>query len=262
MTKIHFLGTCSGTEPMAGMHHCSLVVEVNGAYYWFDAGENCAHRAYTDGIDVLKTQAIFVSHPHIDHVGGLANLFSCMKKLVTRYKTPMDNNNSMQIFFPDEKLLDAIITVCNGTDPESSLHFDLIRHSVHDGLLFEDKNVRVSAVHNRHLGEDGEAGWHSYSYLRETEGKRIVFSGDVKAYSELDTFVTEGCDLLIGETGHHKVADVCEYVAAKGVKRMYFNHHGREILGDRAAAEGLIAGYETKGNLSIRLCYDGMTEIL
>ena len=259
MAKVHFLGTCSGTEPMADMHHCSLVIEVNGVYYWFDAGENCAHRAYTSGIDVLKTQAVFVSHPHIDHVGGLANLLSCMKKLVTRYKTPMDNGNSLQIFFPDGALLDAIVTVCNGTDPKSTLHFDLIRHGLADGVLFEDKNVRVSALHNRHLGEDGSAGWHSYSYLIETEGRRIVFSGDVKTYSELDPFVTEGCDLLVGETGHHKVADVCEYVHSRGVKRMYFNHHGREILNDREGCEKYVREFSDSCGIPIAIATDGLT---
>ena len=259
MVKVHFLGTCSGTEPMAGMHHCSLVIEVNGVYYWFDAGENCAHRAYTDGIDVLKTQAIFVSHPHINHVGGLANLLSCIKKLVTRYKTPMDNNNSLQIFFPDSRLLDAIITVCNGTDPKSSLHFDLIRHEISDGALFEDGNLSVRAIHNRHLGEDGSNGWHSYSFLIEAEGKRIVFSGDVKAYSELDTFVEGGCDLLIGETGHHKVADVCEYAASHSVRRMYFNHHGREILNDRAACERYVCEFSEGCGIPVAIAYDGLT---
>ena len=61
MFKIHFLGTCSGTEPMPDMHHCSIVMEIGAAIYWFDAGENCSHRAYTTGIDIMKTRALFIS---------------------------------------------------------------------------------------------------------------------------------------------------------------------------------------------------------
>ena len=38
------------------------------------------------------------------------------------------------------------------------------------------------------------------------------------------------------ETGHHKVADVCEFVKSRNIKRLIFNHHGREILSDPAAA--------------------------
>lgn len=39
MGTIIFLGTCSGTEPMPGRHHSSVVFEINGTYYWFDAAE-------------------------------------------------------------------------------------------------------------------------------------------------------------------------------------------------------------------------------
>ena len=70
MARIHFLGTCSGTEPMPGMHHCSWVLEVGEYYYWFDGGESCAYTAHTSGMDVMRTRALFVSHPHLDHIGN------------------------------------------------------------------------------------------------------------------------------------------------------------------------------------------------
>ena len=82
MIKINFLGTCSGTEPMRDMHHSSLIIDINGKLLWFDAGENAAYRAHTSGIDIMKTKALFVSHPHIDHIGGLANLLCCINKLI------------------------------------------------------------------------------------------------------------------------------------------------------------------------------------
>ena len=46
---------------MPERHHQSFVVEVGGLYYWFDAGENCSHRAYTSGIDVTRVCAVFIS---------------------------------------------------------------------------------------------------------------------------------------------------------------------------------------------------------
>ena len=81
--KIHFIGTCSGTEPRPNTHHCSLVFEINGVYYWFDAGENSSHTAYTKmGIDLSRVRCVFISHPHIDHIGGLPNLIYSLNKLV------------------------------------------------------------------------------------------------------------------------------------------------------------------------------------
>ena len=48
------------------------------------------------------------------------------------------------------------------------------------------------------------------------------------------------CDLLLVETGHHKVADVCDYVNGKKVKKCVFIHHGRQILGDFEGCEKFV----------------------
>ena len=99
MIRIHYLGTCSGTEPKPGMHHTSTMLEADGKLYWFDMGEGCAHTAYTSGIDVTKCRAIFVSHPHIDHIGGMANVtlendddIENMEKMLDKFNEDDDVN--------------------------------------------------------------------------------------------------------------------------------------------------------------------------
>lgn len=254
--KIHFLGTCSGTEPKVGMHHCSLIMEVNGLNYWFDAGECCVHTAVTSGVDVMKTRALFVSHPHLDHTGGLANLFACINKLASRrFGLKLVHENTLPIYFPDMDILNAIKIVWGG-----GKNFTLEEHRLSDGLVFEDENIRVTAVHNRHMNDDPAVGWRSFSFLVETEGKRIIFSGDVKAPEELDALHIEGADLLIMETGHHQPEDVCQFAAARKIRKLRFNHHGRTILNNRPAVEKLVADYAAKHEMSIKICYDGMVE--
>lgn len=262
MLRFHFLGTCSGTEPFENMHHCSWVLNVNGKNYWFDAGENCAHRAYCDGIEIMDTAALFISHPHIDHIGGLANLLACFEKLENRYKKQLICDNTLKIYCPSLSVLAAIKTVAMSGETSCGFSFKTEEHDVCDGLLFEDERVRVSAIHNAHLKEDGTNGWHSYSYLIETEGKKIVFSGDVKNPQELDTLIGESCDMLIMETGHHSVEDVLEYAVLHNVKKLRFNHHGRSILEDRARAVRLAEECSEKHGIDVKICYDGMTEIL
>ena len=238
MIKVTFLGTCSGTEPIAGRHHCSIVFEINGIYYWFDAGENCSHAAYTSGIDVQRIRAVFISHMHIDHVGGLANLIFTIRKVSVSRKIPHMNNNSYDVFVPDLEKFAAIRLIANAHRKGNGV--DIVEHLVSDGVVFEDENIRVSALHNDHLREADTGDWHSYSYLIEAEGKRIVFSGDVHYPHELDPLLEGGCDLLIMETGHHKVADVCEFAKSRGAKKLVFNHHGREILRSVSDAEAVI----------------------
>ena len=256
MIKINFLGTCSGTEPMPDMHHSSLIIDINDKLLWFDAGENAAYRAYTSGIDIMKTKALFVSHPHIDHIGGLANILTCMNKIIWRYNTELFYDNTLNIYFPDYEVFEAVKTVA--TANRYSLHYKISEHPMLDGVIFDDGETRVTALHNKHLHEDGSSGWHSYSFIIDTEGRRIVHSGDLAAPSELDSLLASGCDALIMETGHHKLADVCEYAAQHGVRHLYLTHHGREILADIDGAKRRCEEYAKLYGINITVCHDGL----
>ena len=256
--KLTFLGTCSGTEPMPGRHHNAFVLEIGGTNYWFDAGENCSHAAYTSGIDLSRVRAVFLSHMHIDHTGGLANLIFTIYKIVERTKKPHINDGCYDIFAPDLELLSSIMAVATAYTPQNAIGVRATGHEVKDGTVYEDENVRVTALHNTHLGEDGTNGWHSYSYLIEAEGKRIVFSGDVKSPLELDPFVEGGCDLLIMETGHHSVESVCSYAQERGIRKFFFTHHGREILRDPRGTEAQLRQKATGGHV----CEDGESFVI
>ncbi len=251
--RIHFLGTCAGTEPMPNRRHSSMVIELNEKLYWFDAGEGCSHTAHNKGLDLLKTNSIFISHPHIDHMGGLPNLLWTIQKLITlnRSKVKYEGNN---IYFPDVECWHNIKNYLS--DMLIELKYPVNVHQVEDGKLFEDEDIRVKVFSNTHISvSEGEKPL-SYSYLIEGENKRVVYSGDVGNYAELDALIEVGCDVLIIETGHFGIDDVYEYLKDKNVKKIFFTHNGREILNYPAESQEKIERY-FKGRAVI--CEDGLT---
>ncbi len=208
MAKIIFLGTCCGAEPIPGKQHAAILIEAGGYYYWFDAGENCSRTAVEMGMDLLKVKNIFISHAHIDHMGGLANLIWSIRKCnIMGYGTPPDNK--LTLYTPNMQSWEAIFTFLKHSEGNGfAWDVELQVERLFDGPIYEDENIKVSVVHNNHIKGMLDGGYLSFSFIIEVAGKRIVYSGDVGGLEDLEPCLQDGCDMLICETGHHKVADV------------------------------------------------------
>ena len=229
--KIYIFGSCSGTEPMPGRHHTSFAIETDGRYYWFDAGEGCAHTAHVMGVDLLRVSEIFISHTHMDHVGGLPHLLWTIRKLYTRTKK-LPVFGDVSVYIPNSDTFDGAITMVKDSRYKSNpIPYQMLCHVVREGVVFKNESVTVSAVPTKHIPED-EYGPQSYAYIFEAEGKRVVYSGDYRDTEELGLFIGDGCDVLLSETGHHDPCETCEYLKTKNVGKNYFVHHGRTILAD------------------------------
>ena len=87
----------------------------------------------------------------------------------------------------------------------------------------------MAAKHNLHLAPTDE-GYQSYSFIIDADGKRIVYTGDLASLDELESLVDGGCDILMTETGHHDPVEICERMKKRGVRNVFFLHHGRRIL--------------------------------
>jgi len=231
--KISFLGTGSGTEPVRGYRHVSFAVEHGGRLFVFDAGESCSYTAHLAGLDLLSTRAVFISHAHMDHIGGLPKLLWDVRKLNIAGGGPSKMaGRRVDVFAPDPRLMPAVFSMLSCTEGGFSIDFEVVSHPVSNGVVFDEGGFSVEASRNGHLGSlDGV--WLSYSFRARWESGSFVYSGDMKDVSELDPLLP-GASLLLVETGHHKVEDVCLRLKALSgfAGRVCFIHHGLAILND------------------------------
>jgi ribonuclease BN (tRNA processing enzyme) len=203
-TRLITLGTSGGPPPRAGRAQSSNLLTVKGTHYVVDAGDGVARRLAKAGINPRDVGTVFITHHHDDHTAGLGTLMS----------VAWDNQRTkpINVYGPPETEalvkaavqyygISAEIRIADGgrSVPISEI---FIGHDVGTGVIYQDANVKVTAVQNSHFDfhKGTASGKHkSYSYRFETPNRVIVFTGDTGA-SDAVTELAKGADLLVTET--------------------------------------------------------------
>jgi ribonuclease BN (tRNA processing enzyme) len=203
-TRLITLGTSAGPPPRAHRAQSSNLLMVNGALYVVDAGDGVARRLAKAGINVREIGTVFITHHHDDHTAGLGTLLS----------VAWDQNRAkpIHVYGPARTVelvtaavqyftISAEIRIADGgrSIPIAQV---FIGHDVTTGVVYQDTNIKVTAVENTHFAfhEGPAAGKHkSYAFRFETSNRVIVFTGDTGP-SDAVTELANGADLLVSET--------------------------------------------------------------
>ena len=198
--KITVFGSSHG-DPMPGRFQTSLLLETAGRYYLIDAAEPANALMVNKGVLAAQLSAVFITHMHIDHTGGLPALLC--QNCKHRYKFPGFKTN---IFLPDPAAADALVNwmKANGFNSES----DLVFKTITGKTVYHDEALKVSFFPTRHIAPAADGSARSFALLVEAEGKRLLFSGDLAPdFLDFPIEVARQCDMVFCELTHFKVAE-------------------------------------------------------
>ena len=242
-TRVITLGTRSGPRPDLRRAQSANLLITNGAAYVIDAGDGVSRRLIRLGVNFRDIGNIFITHPHSDHTGGLGSLMMWLydrgdpKKVVGIYGPPgtVASVHGLLEFLT----VNAEIRISDGTKtlPATRLFSS---KDLGEGLVFQDANVKVTAVENTHFhfppGSPGYGKYKSYAYRFDAADRSIVFTGDTGP-SDAVADLAKGADLLISEATN-PVDEFKEGAIKTGIwqqmtseeQRNYIRHHIEEHL--------------------------------
>ncbi|HEX4409694.1 MAG TPA: MBL fold metallo-hydrolase [Xanthobacteraceae bacterium] len=253
-TTLITLGTAGGPVPQAKRAQSSNLLVVNGALYLIDAGGGVTGRIVQSGNSFRAASKIFITHAHSDHTAGLATL------LVSEWEQqapPIDVYGSgVEALVKgaiDYLMPNADIRWSEGKKRPMTETFR--GHDVQPGVVYQDANVKVTAVENTHFhfqpNDPAYGKYKSYSYRFETPDRVVFFTGDTGP-SDAVVDLAKGADLYVTETTSPE--DVVELFKKNGtwqsksdaekegfLRHMHEEHVTPEDIGKMAAKAGVKA---------------------
>jgi ribonuclease Z len=239
--QIVLLGT--GTPVLdAAREHSALLIRVAGESLLFDAGRGVTSNMARLGDLPQKLGAIFITHHHFDHIGGLGELL--MTAWHNGRVTPLD------VFGPPgtAAIIDALLGTVFARDIAFALAADPGTPHIRDvvrvteiGPGWDDNRggwrVSSAQVEHGHALGISQADFPCLGYRLECEGRVIAISGDTVDCPGLDQ-IARDADVLVQ----------CCYLAEAEITTPAFERMARDVIASSRQA-GRIAARNRVGRL-------------
>ena len=225
--RVHFLGT-GDAFGSGGRNQSAYLLEDRTGLYLLDCGSSTLAALKRAGLDPADLDAVFLSHLHGDHFGGLPFLF-----IHFLYARP--RSRPLPIAGPPgtEQRVRALMKLMYGEKDLPFAAFPVLRPDAAASVA----GAEVLAFRVPHQTDAVSLG------LRVTvAGRTVLFSGDSSwtdrfiAHSRgADLFICECCHYDVPSSSHMSYAQVAAHRERLECKRLILTHMGEEMLARRGS---------------------------
>jgi ribonuclease BN (tRNA processing enzyme) len=235
MSSVTFLGTGPGTV-VAGRFQSSILLEIGGKRILLDAGEPCSTQLLDLGFQLPDLDAIWITHAHADHIGGLPLLIQA--SWLRDRSQPLPLGVPQHLAGPLRAWLDTIFLSSDVT------HYPLEIFSWQSGQALVMDTVEVRPWPTTHLAgfrkPTGNDRVESFLFAIRAADTRIVYSGDLGAPSDLDKVLKEPIQLLICELSHFTPEELILALRGAHIGTLCLTHVATEFDERRGEIQMLI----------------------
>lgn len=147
MFEIVFLGT-SASAPSIRRGLSSQMVLHNEHRFLIDCGEGTQRQILKAGIGFKRLNKVLITHGHLDHILGLAGLFSTLTRWETLEKVEILGGKWAL------ERIDALLYGVRVIPPGKKAAVNVSLNEIIPGVIFEDGGFTVSAIPVSHRGPD------------------------------------------------------------------------------------------------------------
>ncbi|OGQ78273.1 MAG: hypothetical protein A3F90_00460 [Deltaproteobacteria bacterium RIFCSPLOWO2_12_FULL_60_19] len=239
--RLHILG-CGDAFGSGGRNQSGYLVEATDRLFLLDCGPSALFAMKRAGFDPTRLDAVFVSHLHGDHYGGLPFFF-----IDALYEHPRERPLHVAGPAGIEERVRGLFQLMYG-DPKEPRALPPTKFHV----LEPDRAATIEGIHIFPFRVPHQVREISLGLKVTYQGKTILFSGD-SAWTDQFVAHSRGANLFLCEccfydrevANHMSYRKLEENLGRLECKRILLTHLGEEMLA-------------RKDQLNIDLAYDGM----